>query len=133
MAVETLERVAAALRRRGFDAVCCTTRAEAAAHVMTLAEGAATGVRAGCDSPERLGLVAALAAGGPAGVGCEVVLLERHADRGVDAARLGFGTLAENAAIGEIEALAGGRKHVRDGAQRLVQQFSQWVHSCAIL
>ena len=42
MAVETLERVAAALRRRGFDAVCCATRAEAAAHVMTLAEGAAT-------------------------------------------------------------------------------------------
>ena len=42
MAVETLERVAAALRRRGFDAVCCATRAEAAAHVMKLAEGAAT-------------------------------------------------------------------------------------------
>ena len=38
MAVETLERVAAALRRRGFNAVCCATRAEAAAHVMKLAE-----------------------------------------------------------------------------------------------
>ena len=31
MAVETLERVAAALRRRGFEAWCCATRAEAAA------------------------------------------------------------------------------------------------------
>ena len=38
MAVETLERVAAALRRRGFDAVCCATRAEAAALLSRLAQ-----------------------------------------------------------------------------------------------
>lgn len=68
MAVETLERVAAALRRRGFDAVCCTTRAEAAAHVMTLAEGAATVGQGGSVTLKELGLPEALAAVGKAPV-----------------------------------------------------------------
>lgn len=68
MAVETLERVAAALRRRGFDAVCCATRAEATAHVMKLAEGAATVGQGGSVTLKELGLPEALAAVGKAPV-----------------------------------------------------------------
>ena len=40
----------------------------------------------------------------------------------------GLGALAENAAVGEVEALAGGREQIRDGAERPVELFCQCVH-----
>ena len=66
MAMEDLERTAEALRRRGFDAVCCATRAAAAAYVMALAEDAATVGQGGSMTLKELGLPEALAAAGKA-------------------------------------------------------------------
>ncbi|MGN0846677.1 MAG: lactate utilization protein [Kiritimatiellia bacterium] len=66
MAMDELEKTAEALRRRGFGAVCCATRAEAAAYVMKLAEGAATIGQGGSMTLKELGLPEALAAAGKA-------------------------------------------------------------------
>ena len=68
MAMEMLEKTAAALAKRGFNAVCCATRAEAAAFVMKLAESAATIGQGGSVTLKDLGLPDALAAVGKAPV-----------------------------------------------------------------
>ena len=56
------------------------------------------------------------------------VLLERHADRRVDRARLRLGALPENAPVGEIDAAADGGEHVGHRSQFCVQLFCQCVH-----
>ena len=61
------------------------------------------------------------------------VLLERHADRRVDVAALGFAALAENAAVGEVEAAAGGGERVGDGAEILVELLCELVHRESLL
>ena len=66
MAMEELEKVAAALRARGFEATCRATREEAAAEVMRLAADAATVGQGGSETLKQLGLPAALAAAGKA-------------------------------------------------------------------
>ena len=64
MAMEELEKVAAALRARGFEATCRATREEAAAEVMRLAADAATVGQGGSETLKQLGLPEKLAAVG---------------------------------------------------------------------
>ena len=61
---EQLEKVAEALRKRGFKAVCCATGAEAAAYVMKEAESARNVGFGGSVTVKSLGLVEALAKAG---------------------------------------------------------------------
>ena len=56
------------------------------------------------------------------------VLLERHADRRVDRARLRLGSLTKDAPVGEIDATADRREHVGHRSQFCVQLFCQCVH-----
>ena len=56
------------------------------------------------------------------------VLLERHADRRVDVAALGFCTLSEDAAIGKIHPLARVGEKLHRAAQRLIESLSQLIH-----
>ncbi|MGN0853230.1 MAG: lactate utilization protein [Kiritimatiellia bacterium] len=68
MAMEQIRKTGAALAKRGFNVVCCATRAEAVAHVMKLAENAATIGQGGSMTLKELGLPDALAAAGKAPV-----------------------------------------------------------------
>ena len=68
MAMEMLGKTAEALKKRGFNVVCCAARAEAAAYVMKLAESAATIGQGGSVSLKDLGLPDALTAVGKAPV-----------------------------------------------------------------
>ena len=61
---EQLERVAGALRKRGFTAVCCATGAEARDYVMKEAETARSVGFGGSVTVKSLGLVEAMAAAG---------------------------------------------------------------------
>jgi hypothetical protein len=63
---EILERTAAALRRRGFDAVCCVSGAEALEHVLKAAEGAGTIGCGGSVTLKEIGAVEALTQAGRA-------------------------------------------------------------------
>ena len=60
---EQLEKVAEALRKRGFKAVCCATGAEAHDYVMQEAEGVKSVGFGGSVTVKSLGLVEAMAAG----------------------------------------------------------------------
>ena len=62
----TLEETAAALRARGYEAMCCATRADAANEVMNLAAAATTIGQGGSVTLKELGLPEALAAQGKA-------------------------------------------------------------------
>ncbi len=61
---EQLEKVAGALRKRGFKAVCCATGAEARDYVMKEAEAARSVGFGGSVTVKSLGLVEAMAAAG---------------------------------------------------------------------
>ena len=61
---EQLEKVAEALRKRGFKAVCCATGAEARDYVMKEAEAARSAGFGGSVTVKSLGLVEAMAAAG---------------------------------------------------------------------
>jgi len=61
---EQLEKVAAALRWRGFEVTCCATGAEAKARVLEAASAATTIGQGGCASIKQLGIPEALEAMG---------------------------------------------------------------------
>ena len=63
---EQLEKVAAELRRRGFEVTCCATGAEARARVLEVAASAATIGQGGSATLKQIGVPEALAALGKA-------------------------------------------------------------------
>ena len=112
---EQLEKVAEALRKRGFKAVCCATGAEAHDYVMKEAETAQSVGFGGSVTVKSLGLVEAMAAAGKEILrhGDPTLTPERKAEVMRRELTCDLFLLSANALT-----LDGGEGHVRGGAQQ---------------